>query len=247
MYDETTDTDLILAFSTSSASLDRSPKKNWVENAGNLPPYVRKLARAIEKDGKSLSSAIAIAISRVKAWAGGGGDVDADTRAKATKALAEWEALKAKSKAGKTVKASNLDGEEYVFFSATTSYNTDIVRRAWNSIETARRNAWNAAHKMDNELDGTETEARAADFYPYRWIRETWSDFLIIDNDEEPRGQGTFKVPYTVTDGNEVVFGTEIPVVQQYVEKDALSASEIEALKDLLSPVARLTALANLE
>ena len=84
---------------TSSASLDRSPKKNWVENAGNLPPYVRKLARAIEKEGHDLSSAISIAIGRVKSWANGGGDVDADTQAKAAKALAQWEALKTKNKA----------------------------------------------------------------------------------------------------------------------------------------------------
>ena len=90
---------------TSSASLDRSPKHNWVEDAGGLPPYVRKLARAISKSGHSLSSSIAIAISRVKAWAAGGGDVDADTRAKAVAALAQWEAAKARNKGN--VKLSN--------------------------------------------------------------------------------------------------------------------------------------------
>lgn len=245
MYDQVTDTDLVLLL-TSSASLDRSPKKNWVENAGNLPPYVRKLARAIEKDGKSLSSAIAIAISRIKKWAAGGDDVDADTVAKATKALAEWEALKAKSAAGKTIKASNLDGEDYVFFSAVPSYNTDIIRRAWDIIERARREAWNQAHKKDAEFDSGDARAEVApgNYYPYRWIRETWSDFLVIENEELQRGQNLFKVPYTVAAGNEVVFGEEIPVIQEYVEKDALSKSEIEALKDLLSPVARLTALA---
>jgi hypothetical protein len=81
---------------SSSASLDESPKHNWVEDAGGLPPYVRKLARGIMKSGKTKSQAIAIAISRIKKWAAGGDDVDADTRAKAAKALAQWEALKAK-------------------------------------------------------------------------------------------------------------------------------------------------------
>lgn len=84
---------------SSSASLDESPNKNWVENSGGLPPYVRKLARGIMKSGKSKTQAIAIAISRIKVWAAGGGDVDADTRAKAAKALAQWEATKARNKA----------------------------------------------------------------------------------------------------------------------------------------------------
>lgn len=83
----------------SSASLDRSPKSNWVENSGELPAYVREIARSIEKTGKSLDSAIAIAISRIKVWAAGGGNVSAKTQAKAAKALAEWEALKGKNKA----------------------------------------------------------------------------------------------------------------------------------------------------
>ena len=81
---------------SSSASLDESPKHNWVEDAGGLPPYVRKLARGIMKSGKTKSQAIAIAISRIKKWSSGGDSVDADTRAKAAKALAQWEALKAK-------------------------------------------------------------------------------------------------------------------------------------------------------
>ncbi len=85
----------------SSASLDRSPGKNWVENSGDLPAYVREIARSIEKTGKDLSSAIAIAISRIKAWAAGGDGVSAKTSAKAAKALAEWEALKAKNKVRK--------------------------------------------------------------------------------------------------------------------------------------------------
>src|SRR4051812_37735255 len=87
----------VVELATSSASLDRSPKKNWVENAGQLPPYIRKLARAIEKDGHDLSSAIAIAISRVKKWAAGGDGVSAKVQAKSVKTLAQWTSLKAKN------------------------------------------------------------------------------------------------------------------------------------------------------
>lgn len=84
---------------TSSASLDRSPKKNWVEKAGGLPPYVRKIARAIhEKRGIPLSEAISYAIGRLKKWAAGGDGVSAATQAKAAAAIAAWEKLKAKSK-----------------------------------------------------------------------------------------------------------------------------------------------------
>ena len=95
---EYNDYEFIVSLS-SSASLDESPEHNWVEDAGGLPPYVRKLARGIMKSGKTKSQAIAIAISRIKRWAAGGEDVDADTRAKSAKALAQWESTKAKNKA----------------------------------------------------------------------------------------------------------------------------------------------------
>lgn len=85
--------------------LDWSPKKNWVENAGGLPRYIEDIALALIRDhGFTRERAISTAINRVKKWASGVGDVKADTRAKAAKALAEWEALKAKSKARKAAK-----------------------------------------------------------------------------------------------------------------------------------------------
>jgi len=94
-----------IALATSSASLDRSPKKNWVENRGGLPPYIRKIARAIhQKRGIPLDRAIPIAIGKIKDWARGGDDVTAKTRAKAAAALAKWTALKAKG--GKKVSLS---------------------------------------------------------------------------------------------------------------------------------------------
>lgn len=82
------------------SSLDRSPKKNWVERAGGLPKYIRGVARGIAKKhgGDVTSRDIAIAISRMKVWAAGGDNVSPAVQAAAAKALAEWEALKAKSK-----------------------------------------------------------------------------------------------------------------------------------------------------
>lgn len=97
-----------------SGRLDRSPKKNWVENAGGLPKYIEDIALALERDGMPLSRAIPTAISRVKKWAAGGDDVKADTRAKAAKALAAWEALKSKNKAKSGAKAALSDADRAV-------------------------------------------------------------------------------------------------------------------------------------
>lgn len=77
--------------------------KNWVTkskpgNTGQLPAYIQNIRNAIIRGGKDESSATAIAVSRVKAWASGRGNVSAEVRAAAAKAVAEWEAMKAKSK-----------------------------------------------------------------------------------------------------------------------------------------------------
>lgn len=202
-----------------SCSLDSSPKKNWVENAGGLPNYICKIAKAVMKSGKSKSSAIAIAVSRVKKWAAGGSDVDADTRAKAAAAVAEWEKLKGKSKAGKLVKASRQDGSEYVMFSNVGSFNMDMVRRAWNLREQANR-------KSLYETSGDDS-------YPYSYVRETWSDFLLVEL-ENVDGPSVAKVPYSVN-GLDVEFGEPVPVKEVWVEvDDELSSDEKNLLGDLM-------------
>jgi hypothetical protein len=102
---EEDDAEMILSLAMGHESLDRSPKKNWVENAGQLPAYIQHIAKDLhEERGMPLSRAIATAISRCKAWAAGGDNVKPDTRAKAAKAIAEWEALKAKNKAKQAAK-----------------------------------------------------------------------------------------------------------------------------------------------
>jgi len=80
--------------------LDRSPKKNWVEKSGGLPDYIERVAKHIHYEGgKDISRAIAMAISQVRKWAAQG-------KAEAAKAIAQWEALKAKNKARTAVKLS---------------------------------------------------------------------------------------------------------------------------------------------
>lgn len=78
-------------------------KDNWVDAVGGLPRYVREVARELMKNGHPKSRAIAIAISRIKMWAAT--SKDPKVKAKAAKAIAEWEAKKARSHA-KSVNAS---------------------------------------------------------------------------------------------------------------------------------------------
>lgn len=65
---------------------------NWVEKAGGLPRYIKRVAKHLRAKGMSQSHAIAAAVNTIKRWARGGGNVKPDTVAKAQAALAEWNA-----------------------------------------------------------------------------------------------------------------------------------------------------------
>lgn len=215
------DKEHILFLASSSAPLDKSPKVNWVEKAGGLPPYVRKLARGIMKSGHDLSSAISIAISRIKVWAAGGGEVNADTRAKAVKALAQWEKAKAKSH----VKLTNPDGEEYLALSAVSSFDTELVRVAWDSIQSERRVAYNKEH----QITGSEYYDSG---YHFQWIEELGTDYIIVKVNDD-RGGSKEKIPYTVDDEQGVIFGPPVRIVQIWVEDpegDGLTADELKGI-----------------
>src|SRR4051812_23817301 len=84
----------------------------WKHKGWQLPAYIQHIANDLrEKRGMTESRAIATAIAVVKRWAAGGGNVKPETRAAANKALAEWEALKAKaaaSRAGKHAKRAAM-------------------------------------------------------------------------------------------------------------------------------------------
>lgn len=212
------DASLIVLLSTSSASLADKPGNddNWIERAGGeLPPYVRKIARAIMKSGKSKSQAIAIAISRMKKWAAGGEDVDADTRAKAAKALASWEALKAKNAAKKLVKAARADGSSYLMLSNLGSFNTDLVRRAWS------------AHSRPHHDGPYEVSA-------YSYITELWTDHIIVEREYDGDRPRYVRVNYSVV-GDDVIFGDEVEVKHAWIEADEqLTLDEVRLLVDLV-------------
>jgi len=84
--------------------LERAPgkKDNWVEANGGLPDYIERVAKHIHYEGgHPISTAIAMAISQVKKWA-------AEGKAQAVKAIAQWEAIKAKAGAKRAVKLTAL-------------------------------------------------------------------------------------------------------------------------------------------
>lgn len=62
-----------------------------------LPAYIQNIAAALERAGRTESQAIQLAIGACQRWARGGGKVSAEVRAAAAKALAEWEAAKARA------------------------------------------------------------------------------------------------------------------------------------------------------
>lgn len=69
--------------------------KNWVEVAGGLPAYIDDVAGALyTKRGFSVSHAIATAVSKIKKWMVTGSPA---VKAKAAKAIAQWEKMRASS------------------------------------------------------------------------------------------------------------------------------------------------------
>jgi hypothetical protein len=127
-----------------------------VQSAGGLPEYICIIARAIKKTGKTTGEAISIAVSRVKKWAAGVG-VDKGTQAKAAKAVAEWEKLKATSHAkadakdAKKVAASGDDISDawllaqLPFISPCHATATDQILL---SIDVARQHGWSALEQI---------------------------------------------------------------------------------------------------
>lgn len=81
--------------------LNISPKSNWVEAKGGLPPYMNSIATALVKKGMDRSRAIATAVSVCKRtcatghWNGNPkSPVSAAIKAAACSAVSRWEAMK---------------------------------------------------------------------------------------------------------------------------------------------------------
>lgn len=88
--------------------LDRSPRKNWVEEAGGLPRYIERIAIHLVNDrGFAVGHAVATAVNAARTWCRTGDvkqwpgfqNINPGSRAEACAAAAEWEAKKAAARA----------------------------------------------------------------------------------------------------------------------------------------------------
>ena len=87
------------------STLDRSPKKNWVEREGGLPKKIEDLAKALVRSGHTIQNAIQIAVGKAKVFA-----VTVDNPAKRAEwaaAVAQWEKMKVSSKAKTAAKKAS--------------------------------------------------------------------------------------------------------------------------------------------
>lgn len=73
----------------------------WGHKGWQLPAYIQNVAKGIERSGKTRSKAIELAVGKVRDWAEGKGKVGPEVKAASAKAIAEWEALRARTHAGK--------------------------------------------------------------------------------------------------------------------------------------------------
>lgn len=79
-------------------------RKNWVEKAGGLPKYIKRIAKHLQEKGMDQSRAIATAVNAAKKMCAtgdlnfpGSQQVNPGSKAEACAAVADWEAKKAKS------------------------------------------------------------------------------------------------------------------------------------------------------
>lgn len=150
--------------------LDRSPKKNWVEEAGGLPAYIDKIARRLHANGMTISHAIAAAIETVKKWAAGGGNVKPDTRAKAAAAVAQWEKMKAAAAAKRVTKANVpvafVDDSGEIF--KATVVGDDIELEPWAEVDKA-------AKSYEVEAKEVRRKRRRRTIAPHRFKAGRWT------------------------------------------------------------------------
>ncbi len=130
------------------ALTDTYKRKNWVEKAGGLPPYIKFLASHIRKANPSYtqSRAIAVAVNVAKRWARGGTvtgkgkapHVNASTVAKAAAAVAQWEAMKAATGAkGAAKKATKHSLEEFPILGQLAALTDDDKAAAMKKANAA--------------------------------------------------------------------------------------------------------------
>lgn len=94
---------------------------NWVEKAGGLPHYIKRIEKHLREKGMTESYAIATAVNAVKEMCATGDtnfpgrqEVNMGSRAEACAAVEEWEAKKAKARTDLTSRKDKLLDSEFL-------------------------------------------------------------------------------------------------------------------------------------
>lgn len=121
--------------------LNRSPKVNWVEQAGGLPAYINSVATALERQGMPRSVAIQIAVRTVQKacatglWGGQKRKVSPAIQAAACKAAGQWEAMKLAAKARSVTTSAPTNERRALELAQPTKGNTMTIDLAHRKIE----------------------------------------------------------------------------------------------------------------
>lgn len=104
--------------------------------------------------------------------------------------------------------------------SPTPSYNTDLVRQAWDSQTRARKQA---ARDSGVSYD----ERMASDPVAYSYVDQLWTDYIIVRLSDDNRVGSFLRIPYTVkapaASVDDVVFGAPEKVREVFVAASARS------------------------
>lgn len=101
--------------------LNRSPKKNWVEKSGGLPPYINSVATALVREGHPREYAIKTAVNMAKKTCATGRIMNLPNKPKVSPAIQaafcnavrEWEAKKAGARVDASEGAEKLTDREF--------------------------------------------------------------------------------------------------------------------------------------
>ncbi len=127
----------------------------WHHKGMQLPAFIEHVANELIRErGMPESEAIATAISQCKKWAAGGEGVKPETRAKAAAAIAEWEALKAKNKAGSHERTQ----EPMPYTRSFPLEDISIARDGSGRVVDAYAAVFNTPSKKIHDPDGTYEE-----------------------------------------------------------------------------------------
>jgi hypothetical protein len=101
--------------------------------------------------------------------------------------------------------------------SPAMSYNTDLIRQAWNTVTRKRRNDAIASSSSPEPI-------------PYSYVDQLWSDHIIVRLDDDSSISGYLRVPFTVNAPGvgieDVVFGTPEKVREVFVAASARSREQ---------------------